>query len=435
MKTLQTAILVPVLLLNAAAGFPAARGDKYASWDDVNVVAHGLLQLGQGLKEHVMKTKAQMRDVNSQLKAFNATIVSLERKRHEQDEALEAIREEKERMDGEMMKQTKDIRSRVNALEQKVDEVSKAERGLNCKTAGVTRNKSSPAPNGKLVVAAQNRRIDHLVDKIKQQQDKLDKQSLHLLTLQNKGVRFLRRRHEETTLRGDSVPSFAQDCHDLFVRGQRTSGIYTIQAQNSQPFNVLCEMTTEGGWTVIQKRLDGSENFNHLWESYQKGFGSLNGEFWLGLENIHTISEQGQYLLQVELTDSTGESHANLYRVQIDGKEKNYALHLEQNSTSGAQGGSLMTGAAGLPFSTADRDNDLAADVNCAELHSGGWWFSSCGASNLNGKYPRRPGPVRWQPRRMFWTNTMGQKNSLSTTLMKLAPISITTSQNKSYIF
>uniref|UniRef100_A0A3Q2YSG0 Angiopoietin-related protein 4-like n=1 Tax=Hippocampus comes TaxID=109280 RepID=A0A3Q2YSG0_HIPCM len=394
MKTLQTAILVPVLLLNAAAGFPAARGDKYASWDDVNVVAHGLLQLGQGLKEHVMKTKAQMRDVNSQLKAFNATIVSLERKRHEQDEALEAIREEKERMDGEMMKQTKDIRSRVNALEQKVDEVLK-----------MTMEVSFKGDNSTMlfiqrVVAAQNRRIDHLVDKIKQQQDKLDKQSLHLLTLQNKvahkGVRFLRRRHEETTLRGDSVPSdtqtgFAQDCHDLFVRGQRTSGIYTIQAQNSQPFNVLCEMTTEGGWTVIQKRLDGSENFNHLWESYQKGFGSLNGEFWLGLENIHTISEQGQYLLQVELTDSTGESHANLYRVQID----------------------------------ADRDNDLAADVNCAELHSGGWWFSSCGASNLNGKYPRRPGPVRWQPRRMFWTNTMGQKNSLSTTLMKLAPISI----------
>ncbi|XP_051930043.1 angiopoietin-related protein 4-like [Hippocampus zosterae] len=428
MKTLQTAILVPVLLLNAAAGFPVARGDKYASWDDVNVVAHGLLQLGQGLKEHVMKTKAQMRDVNSQLKAFNATIISLERKRHEQDEAPKASREEKERMDGEMMKQTKDIHSRVNALEQKVDEVLK-----------MTTEVSFQGDNATMlfiqrVVAAQNRRIDHLVDKIRQQQDKLDKQSLHLLTLQNKvahkGVRFLRRRHEETTLRGDSEPSdtktdFAQDCHDLFVRGQRTSGIYTIQAQSSQPFNVLCEMTTEGGWTIIQKRLNGSENFNHLWESYQKGFGSLNGEFWLGLENIHTISKQGQYLLEVELTDSTGESHANLYRVQIDGKEKNYALYLEQISTSGAQGGSLMTGAAGLPFSTADRDNDLAADVNCAELHSGGWWFSSCGASNLNGKYPRRPGPVRWQPRRMFWTNTMGQKSSPRTTLMKLAPISI----------
>lgn len=36
------------------------------------------------------------------------------------------------------------------------------------------------------MVAAQNRRIDQLVEKIKQQQDKMEKQSLHLQTLQSK---------------------------------------------------------------------------------------------------------------------------------------------------------------------------------------------------------------------------------------------------------
>lgn len=36
----------------------------------------------------------------------------------------------------------------------------------------------------------------------------------------------------------------ARDCHDLFVRGQRTSGVYTIQPESSRPFNVLCEMTS-----------------------------------------------------------------------------------------------------------------------------------------------------------------------------------------------
>lgn len=35
-------------------------------------------------------------------------------------------------------------------------------------------------------MAAQNRRIDQLVEKIKQQQDKLEKQSVHLQALQNK---------------------------------------------------------------------------------------------------------------------------------------------------------------------------------------------------------------------------------------------------------
>lgn len=36
------------------------------------------------------------------------------------------------------------------------------------------------------LLSSQNRRIDQLVDKIKQQQDKLEKQSLHLQALQRK---------------------------------------------------------------------------------------------------------------------------------------------------------------------------------------------------------------------------------------------------------
>lgn len=36
----------------------------------------------------------------------------------------------------------------------------------------------------------------------------------------------------------------AKDCHELFLQGQRVSGVYAIQPENSQPFNVLCEMTS-----------------------------------------------------------------------------------------------------------------------------------------------------------------------------------------------
>lgn len=94
-----------------------------------------------------------------------------------------------------------------------------------------------------------------------------------------------------------------------------------------------------------------------------------SGEFWLGLENIHSLSRQGQYILQVELYDWAEEQQQEArYRLQLDGEEKKFALHLEQKSSSGVI---MTTGESGLPFSTADSDNDLAADVNCAELHSG----------------------------------------------------------------
>lgn len=96
------------------------------------------------------------------------------------------------------------------------------------------------------------------------------------------------------------------------------------------------------------------------------------GEFWLGLENIHSLSKQGQYVLQVELSDWAGQQQqAARYQFQLDGEEKKFSLHLQQDSSSGVQEEVWTSGAAGLPFSTADRDNDLAADVNCAQQLSG----------------------------------------------------------------
>ncbi|TKS74359.1 Angiopoietin-related protein 4 [Collichthys lucidus] len=434
MKMPQLLILLVTILVHVAAGFPFQSQSKHASWDDVNVVAHGLLQLGQGLKEHVDKTKAQMRDVNAKLKAFNTTVTELQGKQQEQEEALKAaqLTEEVRVKVEEVRRQNEDIHSRMDRLEEKVDEVQIVDSN-NSDHTGV--------PFIQRLLMAQNRRIDQLVDKIKQQQDKLEKQSVHLQVLQSKvahkRVKSHRRRDEETAQRGEaerseSTSGLAKDCHDLFVQGQRASGVYTIQPESSQPFNVLCEMTAEGGWTVIQKRHDGSQNFNQLWETYKRGFGSLNGEFWLGLENIHSLSKQGQYILRVELVSGQAgeqqQQQAAQYHFQLDGEEKKFTLHLQEESSSGDQEKIMTSGTSGLPFSTADRDNDLAADINCAEQLSGGWWFSSCGESNLNGKYPRRPSTLRrHQSRRqgMFWTSTKGPNKSVKTTLMKLAPATI----------
>ena len=70
---------------------------------------------------------------------------------------------------------------------------------------------------------------------------------------------------------------------------------------------VYCDMETDGGgWVVFQRRMDGTEDFYRGWADYVKGFGDLNGEFWLGLNKIHRLTNAEtdvNAVLRVDLED------------------------------------------------------------------------------------------------------------------------------------
>lgn len=120
------------------------------------------------------------------------------------------------------------------------------------------------------------------------------------------------------------------DCYDYLLAGQKKSGVYTINPDGQQKFNVFCDQSTQGGgWTVFQKRFDGSVDFYQNWMSYKVGFGSLAGEFWLGLDKIYRLTCLKRTILRVDLgdfNDASTYAEYDLFKV-LDEKDS-YKLQL-----------------------------------------------------------------------------------------------------------
>ena len=143
--------------------------------------------------------------------------------------------------------------------------------------------------------------------------------------------------------------------------------------------------TDGGGWTVFQRRQDGSVHFYRNWTDYENGFGNLTGEFWLGLSKIHRLTKEGSNTLRVDLGDFEGNTrYANYSTFNVGDGSTKYILTV--GGFSGTAGDSLAS-HNGMRFSTRDNDNDVDSDYHCAQRNTGAWWYHQCLRSNLNGRY------------------------------------------------
>ncbi|KAL3871693.1 hypothetical protein ACJMK2_039677 [Sinanodonta woodiana] len=91
------------------------------------------------------------------------------------------------------------------------------------------------------------------------------------------------------------LKTYAQDCLELYDKGEKRDGIYKVSPDDGCPIRVYCDMTN-GGWTVMQRRKDGSVSFKRTWAEYVEGFGDLEGDFWLGLNHIHRLTKDGSQI-------------------------------------------------------------------------------------------------------------------------------------------
>ena len=169
-----------------------------------------------------------------------------------------------------------------------------------------------------------------------------------------------------------------------------------------------------GGWTVFQRREDGSVDFYREWQSYVHGFGSLEGEHWLGLSKLYRLANASvPNELQVDMEDFQGSTaYAKYGAFFIEGSSSAYKLHVTHYT--GTAGDSLMLHSE-RKFTTKDKDNDDDQDENCAVKFCGAWWYRSCHACNPNGLY----GNSSWE-KGIIWQTWTGRDRSLEYVQFKI---------------
>ncbi|XP_028390976.1 ryncolin-1-like [Dendronephthya gigantea] len=200
-------------------------------------------------------------------------------------------------------------------------------------------------------------------------------------------------------MRRMEILNSATSCAYLYNKGIRKDDVYTINPDGLGSFQVRCDMSTDGGgWTVFQRRQDGSQNFYLGWSEYKAGFGDLNGEFWLGLDKIHRLTKSRQNVLRIDLMDFNGaERYAKYGTFSVANESDKYRLNIGSYSGSANDGLALHNQRQ---FTTKDSDNDSRGYGNCAMFFKGAWWYDNCHHSNLNGLYlgagHRNDSGIKW---------------------------------------
>ncbi|XP_016981116.1 fibrinogen-like protein 1 [Drosophila rhopaloa] len=215
--------------------------------------------------------------------------------------------------------------------------------------------------------------------KVKEEDLKNRDEQISTLTTQ---IKAIEKTKSELSIQFSELHKYYDILSDSCPNGS-PNGIYQIKLPSLEPFEVPCA-TSPRGWTVIQRRIDGSENFERNWHDYKSGFGNVRGEFFIGLEKLHRMTEARPHELYIKLGMVDGStSYAQYDDFKIGSEEEGYELK-NLGKYSGEAGDSL-TENEHQKFSTFDRDNTINA-FNCASRY-GAWWHNACSFSSLNGEY------------------------------------------------
>ncbi|XP_078485298.1 ficolin-1-like [Ciona intestinalis] len=200
------------------------------------------------------------------------------------------------------------------------------------------------------------------------------------------------------------------DCRKLYDIGYRKNDLYNIYLDGRTKLEVYCDLENHGGgWTVIQRNVDNRTDFDRNWSDYKTGFGNKLASFWIGLENIRALTKNGDNELRIDITTCNNTKIVAEYSYFMVGPESDrYRLNItgyqhqqEKICDFGNPGNRWQCGWVGINQSLCEkRVSDAMIRSNgqvfstkdmtendCPNSRLAGWWYGSCGYTNLNGKY------------------------------------------------
>ncbi|XP_041372488.1 uncharacterized protein LOC121385775 isoform X2 [Gigantopelta aegis] len=209
----------------------------------------------------------------------------------------------------------------------------------------------------------------------------------------------------DTSLVNEKV--YVSNCSDVIEHNITTSGVFTIQPRDSGlALHAYCDIEdNKTAWLVIQRKSNGSTNFNKTWYEYRDGFGEIDSDYWLGNNDIHRITKQGQYELQIDLETNTAEKKHVMYDTfYVHSKYTYFTLNV-----IGFHGDikDLLSPSDGKLFRTFDK---MKIDNFCDEPEVGAFWLSSCFSLNLS-----KGNKTTWPP----WCNGTCY---ITSSVMKIRP-------------
>ena len=192
-----------------------------------------------------------------------------------------------------------------------------------------------------------------------------------------------------------------EDSSNILTGSNRVTGVGPVELPvmvAAKKLLVVCD----GPWMVVQLRKHCITIFSRHWRTFKNGFGSLQTDFWLGLEAMHQLTTKQPHKVRFEMTDTKGIAYLAEYSsYKIGSEATNYRLYVAGytgNATDEISSPSHSNFKInGRPFTTYDRDNDAWPNNetpilgNCAREGNGGFWYNSCSRVRINSPCPGQP--------------------------------------------